>query len=188
MSDRTRPFCLSEASTGRSAPRRRSAPSARRGPAAPLRLRAAQKQLGHHGRFDLVDAEPLVEVMSKADSAAPLHFGHRSHLAQPGQRFLDILQTPGPSSESDCSLIATRPQRVERHRIPVGRRLGFFNQHAQHATVDAGRGLQRLGLASATDEVGSDIARGAPEPHEIMCESRNVSLQGPARKRTSSSP
>ena len=154
-------LALSDASTGR-----RAATSAigsiRAARPAQLAFGLAprSKQLGHHGQFDLVDAQPFVQVMAKAGTRPPPCTSVTAPMAR------------SRSSDSSTSsmlqfhqriavvlLVAAGRQGVDRHRIGLGRGLGLFDQHADHAAIDGRQGPPAGRWVS--EGRGSDVTHGA---------------------------
>ena len=106
------------------------------------RLIAAQQQLGHDGDFDLVDAQPFVEVVAiLLHAAVAFDQPHRPQLAEPVERLFHFARLELHQRPAIALLVAGRNDGIEAHRIDVGRGLGLFGQHAGYPAVD---GAQRL--------------------------------------------
>ena len=85
------------------------------GPAAQFAdgLRSAEQQLGHHGEFNLLDAEPFVgQVAIAIDAASALHLHHGAGFAELLTRFVDLLFGKLHQRRAVVFLVAARAERV----------------------------------------------------------------------------
>ena len=76
-----------------------------------------------------------ISVPFAPPSLAALQFRDDSHAAQLAEQLLDVFLRQIHLRFAIALLVATAHERVDRHRIRVGRRFGLLNQRAEHATL-----------------------------------------------------
>ena len=103
----------------------------------PGRLRPAQQQLRHHRHLDFRDAPQLVEQVPPAVDAAAGHLADDPFGLKRVERLLDLVVVQFHHRVAVGLLVAPERDRVERHRVGVGRlgRLLLLDQHAEDAAL-----------------------------------------------------